>query len=253
MVKSLVFWFLLFFGTAANAEHVVRQSCDRLILSGPTEYAPLSYTEKSKLMGVGFEVARKVAAEIGMETETVMAGNWARTLRRQTDGNIDILVSLYRTPEREKDMLFLGAYWQENTILLMHRDNPVQFDNWADLKAYTGATVIDDSRGEKLDQYLKTELNIVYVPLQANAMTMLKAKRVDYVVLGENSLFSQDFASGAPDLRVHPTPLDSHGVEMSISRKSPCLALAGQLTEALDRLTKDGTVRKIHERFFQPK
>ena len=230
---------------AAVSQRVVAtesRQCSRIVASGPPEYAPLSYVQNGEIVGVGPSLAKMVGEDIGVPVVVNNVGSWRRAVRLLEVGGIDLLVSLYKTPEREPFMAFAGPFWREDTVLIMRRSDPVHYENWSDLIPLKGATIGGDSRGEAFDSFLKEKLDVVYTPLQENLVAMLRAKRVDYLVLGRNSMFVEDFESAASDLITHPRPVDSHDVYMAFSKASACHYVAKKFSEVLGRLRTEGKV-----------
>lgn len=224
-----------------------KQKCSRIVASGPPEYAPLSYIHNGEIEGIGPSLARMVGEDIGVPVVVNNVGSWRRAVRLLEVGEIDLLVSLYKTPERESFMAFTSPFWREDTVLIMRRSDPVHYESWSDLVPLKGATIGGDSRGEAFDRFLKEKLDVVYTPLQENLVAMLRAKRVDYLVLGRNSMFVEDFESADSDLVTHPTPVDSHDVYMAFSKASECHGLADKFSRVLDRFRTEGKIKELFQ------
>ena len=142
-------------------------------------------------------------------------------------------------------MLFLPAFWTEETQIVMPRDKPIDFQAWVDLKAYRGVTVSSDSRGDRFDAFMHTELNMLYVHSQELAFNLLKAGRVDYMLTGQYSMFETAAFGPEGAFMLHPTPVDVHKVYMAFSRNSPCIDLAPRFSAALTMLVKAGKVAPL--------
>jgi len=241
--RILILAILLTFGMRpAGAQD---QTCTSLSVSGPPEYFPLSYEEDGTIKGVGIDLALMAADEAGIPIELKLKGSWARVLQQHALGNLDIVVGLYHTMPREETMLFLPAFWSEETQIVMHRDKPIDFRAWDDLKAYRGVTVSSDSRGDRFDAFMRKELNMLYVHSQELAFNLLKAGRVDYMLTGQYSMFeTEDFGPGGAFM-LHPAPVDAHKVYMAFSRKSPCIGLAPRFSAALTKLIEAGKVAPL--------
>lgn len=221
--------------------------CDKLRIAGPPEYFPISYNQNGVLKGMGVDLALEIAKRAGITAEVEYKGNWSRVLRRFDSGEVDLLVSLYRNEEREKTMRFLPAYWAEKTIIVTPNRRPIDYQEWADLKAYKGVTVSDDSRGDLFDGFMRRELNMLYVHSRRVAFNMLLAGRVDYSVIGEYSTFTDAFRGDEPKLVRHPNPVREDKIHMALSKATSCFALAAKLDDILQGLVRDGEAARLYE------
>ncbi|NVJ96581.1 MAG: ABC transporter substrate-binding protein [Alphaproteobacteria bacterium] len=248
LIFSLLLMALVAVATSALASENEGQ-CNTIVASGPPEYAPLSFLSDGQIIGVGPDISRMVGDRLGIGVQVRNAGSWRRAVRLHEVGEIELLVALYRTETRERDMVFSGPYWREDTVLIMHKDRPFEYDRWSDLISLKGGTIGGDSRGEAFDRFLKQKLDVIATPLQANLVAMLRAGRVDYLVIGRNSMFSEDFEAEDSDLITHPKAVDSHEVYMSFSRKSPCSVHAEAFSTELQRLFRDGSVERLYKKW----
>lgn len=224
------------------------EGCQSIRIGGAANYTPVSYVLGNQLTGVGPELAAELAKDIGRPHTTMHAPSWARTLRRHEEGHIDMLAGLYRTKSREEHMIFIGPFMQEKTLLVIRRDQPITYRHWEDLKPYRGVSVIDDSHGDTFDKFARTDLAMIFVHSQEVAFKMLLAARVDYLVVGQNTPLRERIGDSDIVL-VHPKPIASQGIYMTVSRKSPCAPLAGDLGQALEKALVGGRAVALSDRF----
>lgn len=238
---------MVFLSFSAIAEDDL-ESCPSIRIGGAANYTPVSYVFENQLTGVGPELAIELVKDIGRAFTTLHAPSWARTLRRHEEGQIDLLAGLYRTRQREKHMIFIGPFMHENTLLVTLRDRPIAYQDWEDLTPYRGVSVIDDSHGDKFDKFVRSHLKMMFVPSQEVAFKMLLAGRVDYLVVGQNTIL-HDRMGDSDTVQVAPKPISTQGIYMTVSRNSPCASLAGELSKALERALIGGRALTLVDRF----
>lgn len=224
------------------AGQVTAQQCDRLDVSAPPEYPPFSYTNQDGLDGAGVEIAKGIAARLGVPLKVRSGAAWARVYREHLNGEIDLVAALYRTPAREKDLIFIGTYAAEKTILVAPKAKPLAYKEWPDLIPFMGAIINGDSRGVELDTFIRDRLQVVKVHSFVNVESLLKARRVDYALVGEYSpkVTAFDYRSPNSPLYADETPLTEQQVYISLSKASPCAGLAPALQEAFQEIATPG-------------
>ncbi len=247
-MKALCHQLLLVFLSFSVIAEEDQETCQSIRIGGAANYTPVSYVLENQLTGVGPELATELAKDIGRAFTTMHAPSWARTLRRHKEGQIDVLAGLYRTKHREKHMIFIGPFMHEKTLLVTRRDRPIAYRGWEDLTPFRGVSVIDDSHGDKFDKFARNHLKMMFVPSQEVAFKMLLAGRVDYLVVGQNTPL-RDRMGDSDIVQVHPNPVATQGIYMTVSRNSPCVSLAGAFSKALDRALLGGRAVALVDRF----
>ncbi|NVJ96881.1 MAG: transporter substrate-binding domain-containing protein [Alphaproteobacteria bacterium] len=223
---------------AVVSPETIAEQCQNLTISAPPEYPPFSYTNDNGLDGAGIQIARQLATAAGYSSKIFAHASWARVYQAHLRGDVDIVAALYRTPEREEGMHFLGSYAAERTILVARKSHPVRFDAWQDLIPLTGVVINGDSRGKTLDAFIAAELKVVKVHSFVNVESLLSAGRVDYALVGEFSPKVTAFNYRAADSNLYAVdkPLTEEKVYISLSRKSPCAFLHSGLEDLFVKL-----------------
>ena len=75
----------------------------RLRVGGDHDYPPYSFLdEQGRPAGFSVDLFRAVAAAMGLEGEIALSP-WAEVRPRIEQGQLDVVIGMYRSPEREQD------------------------------------------------------------------------------------------------------------------------------------------------------
>ena len=114
-------------------------------------------------------------------------------------------------------------------------------------------TVINNSFGEAFDRYAKEHLRVDTVSSLENALKVLQAGRVDYLLYEEDPGLAYAAKLEINDLRVVSPALSNENLHLTISHKSACNTgeLRGRIARALHLLGKQGVMNKLIEANIQ--
>lgn len=155
-------------------------------------YFPFNYRENDELKGLSIDVLRYFEANsnYNFEFKTVP---WPRALQLTSVGKLDLILTLFQTPERKKTYHFIEPnYAFEANQLFTLIDSQIEFSGQLEqLTPYSIATLREYSYGEYFDNahYLKTLPALTEEVL----LKLLVAKRADMVI--SNPLFFEKLAS----------------------------------------------------------
>lgn len=109
---------------------------DTLIV-GLSEYPPYYYTDSSgSWVGLSLEVLREVAEKAGIKLKIVPVP-WSRAIKYIKVGEIDLMLNITRTKEREKYMGFIGFCSYEQMALIVKKNNTgIKINSLDDLQLY---------------------------------------------------------------------------------------------------------------------
>lgn len=230
-----------------------RTSCDQLIVSGHTGYPPFNFTDNGVFRGAAIDLIRMIARDIGIHVEIRNVGPWIRAVKNLTDGDIDLLVAIYHTPEREEDYVYSAPYAEDPIVMFTMAKTEFPFNDWYDLVGKVGVTTRGDSWGSDFDRFIEQHLTMMRVNTTDQMIDMIAQDRANYGVQGlytlERSKRRIDFAN---DISISSTPIKSENMYMAISRKSPCRTLIDQINQEIARHKDDGTIDKLVAIYVRP-
>lgn len=172
-VFGAIFLCCLFFCFPAQA--------DEKILSARVGYYEdgdyMSRGRSSEYIGFNIEFLQKVAKFGGMRYEMVDGGSWENSWHQLLEGSVDLLPAVYRTEEREKEVLFSNLPMGTLYVTLNVRTDDKRYD-YEDFSSFQGMRVgiIRGSKdGERFRSYCE-EFGVkpVIVPY-AETQALLKA------------------------------------------------------------------------------
>lgn len=95
---------LLGAGLLATGSTWAGESCQRLVVSGNSQYPPLLWVDPAdpgSLSGAGVALLEKVLEEHDITLEARNVGPWARAQEEARTGRIDMLLGAFKTDERQ--------------------------------------------------------------------------------------------------------------------------------------------------------
>ncbi|MDP5239072.1 transporter substrate-binding domain-containing protein [Uliginosibacterium sp. 31-16] len=180
---------------------------------------------------------------------------WKRVLGMAALGQIDMLVSLRITPERQQFLRFTEHRSFPNPIAVFVRsDKAFVFTSWDTLQGRTGGYSAGDTFGAGFDDYWRQSLKMDEAPTMENNFAKLALGRIDYFVtsyyLGQAYLQSHSDKAGIIAL----TPMIStQDIHFAFSKKFPHQSVINEIDKRLAELNRRGVpealLKKHLERF----
>lgn len=222
-IKSL--FLLPFMFAAAPSVLADTTTCTKLIASGNSEYPPYLWknADNNKLNGAISLLVADLSKDLGIEIDLVYSGPWGRVQEEVAAGRVDMIAGAFFTTPRTKYMDYLYPEFQKTRTAVWYNQNkPFNFAVWDDLKAHQGVTVINNSFGEKFDEYAKKQLSISQVASLEQALQMLSGSRVDYLIYEDNP--GQAYAQKAQitNIGTQEVSVTEENLYVTLSKKSVC-------------------------------
>lgn len=232
-------------------------TCDKLVVTGNPEYPPYLWrdpTDDTRLVGANADLMQLMAKEIGVAVEMRYVGNWARVQEVVRGGRADMIAgAFYTLPRLEYMDYFYPAFRETRSVIWVQASKPLKYRQWSDLKGLKGVTVINNSFGEAFDRYAKDALSIDAVASLENALKVLQAGRVDYLVYEEDPGKAYAAKLEITGLRTVSPSISNESLYVTLSHKSPCNTgeFRGRVSRALYTLHKQGVMNKLIETNIQ--
>ncbi len=127
---------------------------------GPIRYAPdpsyppFEWLDEDGAHGINVDFLERMSRNLGFEYEVVRYDSWGEVLEAKQRGEVDLLGSLARNPERETYLDFIGPYARVGEVFYVRSDSP--FMSEADLvgaqigviSGYAASTWLAENRPE---------------------------------------------------------------------------------------------------------
>ncbi|MGY0193888.1 substrate-binding periplasmic protein [Leptothrix sp. BB-4] len=227
--------------------------CTRVVFSANPDYPPYHWAEGDRIVGASVALTGRILDELGVAWEARHVGPWPRVLKSAEHGQIDLIVSLKPTPEREAYLVFTRAPAFPNPMAVFAaKARPVRFDSPQDLVGKRGGRTAGDRFGDVFDRYAEQSLTLEDADSLNVNFQKLVAGRIDYVVTGLYTGRAQLLRLGLADKVVPlPRPVNEGDVHHGFSRLSPCAALIDAVNTRLAAARKDGLQNRLLEEALQ--
>lgn len=222
--------------------------CTQLRYATNPHYPPFSWPgEHDDYKGASIELLKLVAPP-GIALIPVVFP-WKRSQAMAETGEIDLLLSLRITPDRERYLSFTRAAAFANPIVVFVRESsPIKYADWQTLKDYQGGVSLGDAFGNGFDEYMRDHLRFETALTMTENFRKLKAGRIDYFVsgdyLGRAYLRSSAGKSGPRVIGLDP-PISSGSIHFGFSRKSACISLLKEMDARLAELNSKGIPARL--------
>jgi len=226
-------------------------SCDFLTASGNSEYPPFLWRENAssaELNGVNRLIIDELSQRIHIPIKLIHVGPWSRAQTEVKNGRVDLMAGAFYTNDRADYMdYFTPVMLHTTSVVWQRKDKMFSFNKKEDLEGKWGVTVINNSFGQEFDQYAQRKLNILAVASLSQALRMLAADRVDYVLYEKNPAYAYASMLDLSDTLVPMLPaISSEGLYLTMSKKSPCNnnTVKRRIAIALQDMKQDGFTEK---------
>ncbi len=179
---------------------------------GPLRYAPDPafppfefFDDKGNAVGIAPELLAMVAKSIGAELQVARYPGWSSVIAAAKRGDIDVLTTVLRTPERETFLLFTRPFMSSPYVLFVNSSR-AGLSSISDLRAQRVA--VEENSGSHAWLIANhPELNVVPVPNVHAGLVMISTGKADAVL--ENLAVGVTVAreNGLTNVRILQEPL----------------------------------------------
>jgi two-component system sensor histidine kinase/response regulator len=152
-------------------------------VSGDPSWRPYCFRgPDGRLAGLDIELTKVLAERIGVHLEWVDVPSWPEALRRFRNGEVDLLMSTAKTPERDREMLFTDSY-AASPVAVITRNEAAFLVTLGELRNKTIAAPEAHVTTEYLRRYPEP-LRLVVYPHLEDAVRAVSSGEADAVVAG---------------------------------------------------------------------
>lgn len=218
-----------------------------IIIGLEGDWAPWSFVdENDQLMGFDVEVARAIAAKLGVEAE-IIPGEWDGLFAGMDAGRYDIVVNgVEVTSERTEKYDFADPYAYIRTALIVRGDNET-IKTFEDLKGKKTANSIASTYMNLAEDYGATCYGVDTLD---ETLTMVLQGRVDATL---NAIVSYtDYMAQHPDanLKVVATTEDASNVAIPMRKGAETTSLLEAINKAIAELHEEGVISELSVKYF---
>ncbi|MFP6734460.1 MAG: transporter substrate-binding domain-containing protein [Rhodospirillales bacterium] len=133
------------------------------------DFPPLNFFAAGRAQGFSIDYMRLLASKIGVRLEFVTGPTWSKFLGMMQSGELDIMLNIVRTPEREKFLLYTRPYASNPNSILSRKGEIYQ-----NLESLQGKTVAVP-RGFFHEEILGKDFPRIKLHLVTNILEGMKA------------------------------------------------------------------------------
>lgn len=211
-------------------------------------YPPFTFRdpETNELTGYDIEVAEAVAEEAGWRLEFV-EGPFDALFPALDSGRVDMIANqITINPEREALYLFSTPYTYSRGVIVTAAGNPEGIESLDDIRGLTAAQS-ETSNWAQVARDAGAEVRSIEG--LAQAAELLAQGRVDVIVNDNIAILDYLASTGSTEIEIVGDAGEEVGAQALTFRQDDA-ALQQQADAALQRLTADGTLAEISERYF---
>ena len=246
---------LIFFvtGCGGDKNNTGTQATDKFVIGLDDEYAPMGFRdEKGEIVGFDIDLAKEVAKRMGIEFEFKPI-DWNNKREEITSGNVDMLWNgTDITDERKEYMIFSKPYMTNRQIFVVPKNNPQKFYSVVELKD----KIVGTQSGSSSEDYIHDNPNLensfkefkTYRNFK-DAFADLASGNVDILICDELA-GRYEISKTSSKFTIIESTIGSV-CEIGIGFRKEDVELRDRVQKAFDDMVKDGTARKISEKWFQ--
>jgi polar amino acid transport system substrate-binding protein len=230
----------------------VHAQCTKAIVAADPSYPPLHWFDGQTMQGASIAIIKRVLDDLKIAYEVRTVGPLTRVLAAAERGDIDIVVTLKKTPEREGFLLYPKTPALDNPIAVFTaRERPIKFGGRGDLIGLNGGITRGNVFGDGFDEYLEKNLTVEAADSPESNFGKLALGRIDYFITGYYAGMAYLLKRGDDShFKVEIPFLVNTPNYVTLTRKGHC---AGQL-EAIDarlaQLKKSGVLADLARQSF---
>lgn len=239
---------LLLAGSAMGAQ----ADCTRLVLSADPDYPPLHWYDGETMQGASIAIAKRVLDDLKIPYAVRYLGPFPRVMAAAERGDIDMIATLKKTPEREAFLLYPKSTALANPVAVFQaRARPFEFKSRVDLVGRKGGITRGNLFGDGFDDYLRQHLDVESANSPENNFSKLGAGRLDYFITGYYTGMAYLLKRGDEEHFMAQSPflVDTPNYVV-LTRKGHCADKLAAIDQRLAQLKKSGELDKLVRQAF---
>lgn len=170
---------------AATLPTPAQAACTHMRIGADPAYPPLHWYDGHQMQGASLDIARRVLDELHITYEIRYSGPFTRVMKLAERGELDMVATLKKTPEREQFLLFPKTVALSNPVAVFQsRDRAFRFQDRQDLIGHRGGITRGNRFGADLDDFARASLDIEEADTPESNFNKLKVGRIDYFLTG---------------------------------------------------------------------
>lgn len=198
--------------------------CSKLIVTGHPDFPPISWQSGSTLKGFGPTLISSLAEQIKLPVLIQNFGSWGKAQQAVMSGKADVIVGLYKTPERQQWLSYISTpIYSDTWGVITTKGKEFTYQGPTSLKGKRGLTMDSESFEAELDRLITSTLTVRRVPNQIALFEEVKKGNTDYAIVPFISpVTHKQLKQSDKDLIVISDNFLTSNLYIAIRRESPC-------------------------------
>lgn len=219
-------------------------------------YPPFSEkTPQGDWIGLEQDYAKAITAAIGCDY-TVVEAPWARGIDMLKNGEVDFMLEVSKTADREPYLHYVGPQRIEYIYLVTRKQNMPLVTQWQQLQHLEAVLMRQKGAylGERFERVLKTNQKLssrfVELPNSDVRLDLLEKGRIDgFLVDSVYISYMLDTQPKAKLVKVHPLIIHQNPVYFAFSKATVDEKMVKRFEQAYLELEKSGALKDISKRY----
>lgn len=215
------------------------------------DFAPYSWDEKGEVKGLYKDIAEELFSKRLSIPADHKAYPWERAQRMVMDGSADVFVTVVTDARKEYATPSDRAVFVLNVVAVTYKGHPEMnrmktFTKISQFSSY----IVSDYIGNGWGKNALKDLSIREFPDVASCLRIIADKKADVHFTSTQIVRYYSVKNSYPlQLVTLPTIFDSLNMHVFIGKKSKYYNRIAEMNAAIDRMYKDGTMKKILARY----
>ncbi len=203
--------------------------------------------------GIASQIVVEALTRAGYTSE-IKFDKWERVLQGAKMGVYDIIITAWKTPQREKNLYFSDAYLKNEIVLVSRKLNKFEYNKYSDLYGQVIGTI----RGYAYDTKFINDNNLI--KLEANRLTQnllaLMNGKID-LAIGDKYLVQYEInkfmGKNASKFQIQKKPLSVKNLTIAISKQTKnAKIILSAFNKEIKKMKQDGTIKRIIAAYTKP-
>lgn len=236
--------------TQQTPKAATKAQYDKKIVIGVDDYPPFNFPdENGKPTGIDIELAEEAFGRMGYGVRFTRI-EWDIKDALLASGDVDCVWSCFSMSGREQKYKWAGPYMVSNQVVAVRNDSNIKHlaDLQGKLVAVQSSTKPESMFLDKTDPRIPEIRQLYSVENRDMIYAMLGKGYVDAIAAHATAInqYNKDFTM---NYRILPEPLVVTGIGAAFYRNDK-RGIAEDLQKTLDEMRKDGTTKKILEKYL---
>lgn len=221
------------------------QAAQPVIISGNPEAPPVVWEKAKGLAGVAPELASRIFTQLQTPFVIKPMGTWQQVQEKARTGKIDLVLSAYKTAERQHYLEYTIPYLESPVVVVVKKGAGFLCNCWDDMIGKRGVANRGESFGEEFDAFIKDKLKVTFTTY-GRAFEMLEEDTADYLLIDlYPAIIYSKLLRVEDQVEIMDKPVTVQQMHMAMGKQSGQLGLLPAINSQLAEMKEKGIIKKL--------